>query len=63
MRTVITLAVGFWLGRSIYINYDKETAKKKEEAVKNRLKNVLSEYGLSKTEVKEKVGKIIRKKD
>ena len=59
MRTVITLAVGFWLGRTIYINYDKDTAKKKEEAIKNRLKNVLSEYGLSKSEVKETTAEII----
>lgn len=59
MRTVITLAVGFWLGRSIYINYDRETAKKKEDAIKKRLKKVLSEYGLSSSEVKETTQEII----
>lgn len=59
MRTVITLAVGFWLGRSIYIHYDKETAKKKEAAIQKRLKNVLSEYGLSSSEIKETAKEII----
>ena len=53
MKTIITLAVGFWLGRSIYIHYDRETAKKKEETIKRRLKNILSEYGLSGSQVKE----------
>ena len=32
MRTVITLAIGFWLGRQTYIKYDKQTALKQRRA-------------------------------
>ena len=46
MRTVITLAIGFWLGRQNYIKYDKQTALKKEEKIKNRLKSFLEDNGL-----------------
>ena len=53
MRTVVTLAVGFWLGRSIYINYDKAQAKKKEAQIKRKLSLFLKDNGLSKTELKE----------
>jgi hypothetical protein len=59
MKTIITLAVGFWLGRQIYIKYDKEEAKKMEEGVKNRLQSFLKDNGLSKTEVKETTEDII----
>jgi len=59
MRTVITLAVGFWLSRQIYIKYDKEKMKKKEDQVKSRLEAFLKENGLTKTEVKETMDEII----
>ena len=59
MRTVITLAIGFWLGRQIYIKYDKQTALKKEEQIKNRLKSFLEDNGLTKREVKETTEEII----
>lgn len=59
MKTIITLAVGFWLGRQIYIKYDKEEAKKMEEGVKNRLQSFLKDNGLSKIEVKETTEDII----
>lgn len=59
MRTVITLTIGFWLGRQIYIKYDKQTALKKEEQIKNRLKSFLEDNGLTKSEVKETTEEII----
>ncbi len=59
MRTVITLAVGFWLSRQIYIKYDKGKMKKKEDQVKSRLEAFLKENGLTKTEVKETMDEII----
>ena len=59
MRTVITLAIGFWLGRQIYIKYDKQTTLKKEEKIKNRLKSFLEDNGLTKSEVKETTEEII----
>jgi len=59
MRTAITLAIGFWLGRQIYIKYDKQTALKKKEQIKNRLKSFLEDNGLTKSEVKEITEEII----
>lgn len=59
MKTIITLAVGFWLGRQIYIKYDKEQAKEMEEGVKKRLQSFLKENGLTKTEVKDTTEEII----
>lgn len=59
MKTIITLAVGFWLGRQIYIKYDKQQAKKMEEGVKKRLQSFLKENGLTKTEVTETTDDII----
>jgi len=37
MKTILTLGVGFWLGRQLYINYDKRTALRKEAQLKARL--------------------------
>ena len=59
MKTIITLAVGFWLGRQIYIKYDKGKAKEMEKGIKNRLQSFLKENGLGKTEVKETTEEII----
>ena len=59
MKTVLTLALGFWLGRQIYIKYDRQTALKKEEQIKSRLKSSLEENGLTNTEVKETTTEII----
>ena len=50
MKTVITLGVGFWLGRQIYINYDKKTALKKEKEVKQRLVEFLEAQDFSKSD-------------
>ena len=62
VRTVITLAVGFWLGRQLYINYDKAEAKKKEAQIKRRLGNFLKENGLTKTALKETTDEIMNVK-
>ena len=50
MKTILTLGVGFWLGRQIYINYDKRTALKKEAQLKARLKKFLEANDFTKTE-------------
>lgn len=42
MRTITSLAVGFWLGRQIYLRYDKEEALKKERQAKERLLRLLA---------------------
>ena len=59
MRTVVTLAVGFWLGRQIYVRYDREKIKKKEERVKSRLEAFLKENGLNRTQVQTTIKEII----
>ena len=59
MRTIVSLAIGFWLGREIYIKYDKEEALKKEQAIKKRLKTFLEKNGLSQNEVKEETNEIL----
>lgn len=60
MRTVIALAIGFWVGRQIYINYDKEEARKKEAQAKKRLKKFLEENGLTRTEASEQSDEILK---
>ncbi|MCB0374448.1 MAG: hypothetical protein KDD04_00860 [Sinomicrobium sp.] len=47
MRTVLALAVGFWIARQIYVNFDKQQARIKEAKVKKRLRAFLEENGLS----------------
>lgn len=59
MRTVITLAVGFWLARQIYINQDESEARKKEAQIKRKLHHFLKQNGLTKTELKEATKEII----
>jgi|GEM_PF-3305401 len=31
MKTIVTLLVGFWLGRQFYINHELKTLKKKKK--------------------------------
>lgn len=59
MRTVIALAIGFWVGRQIYINFDKEEARQKEREAKKRLKKFLEENGLTVSEAKEQTNEIL----
>lgn len=59
MKTILTLGVGFWLGRQIYVNYDKRTALKKEAQLKQRLTSFLEENDFSKTESKKHSNQII----
>jgi len=59
MKTILTLGVGFWLGRQIYINYDKRTALKKEAQLKARLQQFLEDNDFSKTESKKQSNRIV----
>jgi alkanesulfonate monooxygenase SsuD/methylene tetrahydromethanopterin reductase-like flavin-dependent oxidoreductase (luciferase family) len=58
-RTVITLAVRFWLARHIYINQDKKEARKKEAQIKQKLSNFLMQNGLTKTELRNTINEIM----
>lgn len=59
MKTILTLGVGFWLGRQIYINYDKRTALRKEAELKKRLLDFLEENDFSKAESKKHLNRIV----
>jgi len=59
MKTILTLGVGFWLGRQIYVNYDKRTALKKEAQLKARLQKFLEDNNFSKTESKKQSNRIV----
>ena len=63
MRTIITLALGIYIGRQIYIQWDKETAKQKEKVVKKKLISFLNDKveGFSSKEETEKVVETERK--
>lgn len=59
MKTILTLSVGFWLGRQLYINYDKKEALKREVQVKKRLVDFLETNRFSKSDTTKYVTKII----
>ncbi|WP_010520472.1 hypothetical protein [Aquimarina agarivorans] len=59
MKTILTLGVGFWLGRQLYINYDKQEALQREAKIKKRLTSFLETNGFSKAELKKYSNKII----
>ncbi|MBL6444681.1 hypothetical protein JMN32_00065 [Fulvivirga sp. 29W222] len=58
MKTIAALAVGFWLGRQMYINYDRQQALEKEAGMKRKVKMMFEEMGLSKSDITEKVQQI-----
>lgn len=59
MKTILTLGVGFWLGRQIYINYDKRTALRKEAQLKKRLQDFFEDNDFTKTESKKHINRIV----
>lgn len=59
MKTILTLGVGFWLGRQIYINYDKRTVLRKEAQLKKRLQSFLEDNDFTKTESKKHINRIV----
>tara|TARA_R110002050_G_scaffold63730_4_gene139143 strand:+ start:877 stop:1059 length:183 start_codon:yes stop_codon:yes gene_type:complete len=59
MKTILTLGVGFWLGRQICVNYDKRTALKKEAQLKARLQKFLEDNDFSKIDSIKKSNRIV----
>ncbi len=59
MRTVATLAIGFWMGRMFYMHYDKKKAQKKQETMSKRLEREFSALGVTKDRVKNKVDQVL----
>lgn len=60
MKTVIVLAIGFWIGRQIYVNFDKEEAKRKETKLRQRLIQLLQEQGFTKGEAALKTQQLLK---
>jgi hypothetical protein len=48
MKTVIALAIGIWLGRQLYLNYDVVRNVKKEERLRKRVTDLLTGNGIGK---------------
>ena len=59
MKSIMSLALGFWIARQIYINHDKEKSMQKEARMKNKLKKFLSDHGLSLAEANKQTEEII----
>ncbi len=59
MKTVFTLAIGLWLGRQIYVTYDRQQALEKEKVVKKRLLQFLKENGITANPTDSKINKIL----
>ncbi|MEM9884333.1 MAG: hypothetical protein AAF849_00455 [Bacteroidota bacterium] len=55
MKTVLVLAIGFWIGRQIYINFDQEEARQKEAKLKEKLLQYFQKQGFSEKEANVKV--------
>ena len=62
MKTIITLAIGFWIGRQMYINYNKKEAKRKETELKERLQKFLVGNGITRREAKKQSEQLIKSK-
>lgn len=59
MRSLMSLALGFWIARQIYINYDKEEGIRKEANMKTKLQRFLADRGLSLAEANDQTEEII----
>jgi hypothetical protein len=60
MKTILTLSIGFWLGRQLYNNYDKHNALNREGLTKARLQEFLEQNDFSKTDSKKYSNSIFR---
>ena len=57
MRTIITLGIGFWMGRQLYINHDKRVARAREAKLKQRLMSLLKEKDPKQTQIEKQANK------
>lgn len=60
MRTIITLAIGYWIARQIYVNFDKEQSRIKETKTKKRLTAFLKQNGLTQSEADTQTRRILK---
>lgn len=60
MKTVVTLGVGFWLGRQLYMNYDRKNTLRKERALKKRLSDFLEQQQFSEKDIEKIYHQILK---
>lgn len=61
MKTVLTLAVGFWIGRQVYVNYNKSQAEAKESAIRKELEALFKKHKGVGSDIKKEVQRILNK--
>ena len=52
MKTILTLGVGFWLGRELYLKYDKKATYRKRQQISKRLEVFLKSNGFNEQQQK-----------
>lgn len=60
MKTVITLAMGFWISRQLYIRFDKKQSRIQHAKVKKRLQQFLEANGFTADEAHEQSDDLLR---
>ena len=60
MRTLIALAVGFWMARQYYIHFDKKQAHLKAAGIKKRLKQFFLDDGMPPSEAEAQAEEILK---
>ncbi len=59
MKTIVTLAIGLWIGRQIYLAYDKQKALQKQAEITRRLQAFLEGKGMSPQEAEKEATRLI----
>lgn len=59
MRTIITLGIGFWMGRQLYINHDKRVTSAREAKLKQRLVAFLKEKDLKQNQIEKQANQLL----
>ncbi len=60
MKSLMTFALGFFIARQVYINFDKQEARNKEARLKRKVEDLLEDIGLSKKEAQEHSTEILK---
>ncbi|WP_157366736.1 hypothetical protein [Aquimarina agarilytica] len=60
MKTVLSLAVGFWVGRQVYINYNASQAKAREAHIKKQLMAVFEKSRIKSKQLQEQIEQIFK---
>ena len=61
MRTILALAIGFWISRQLYLNYDKKKSQKREIQIRKQLLRLLKEQGMNEAEIESVINSVWHK--